>query len=142
MRIVFDQSTLHQSKKGSVTGVVYFDFGEERQFPVVGWNDFVVVIAGWWLAALDTISHTKADTVLRFMDGPFWIAVLAEKGSKKVRLQCIEGRRGAGLVQETVVDEAELQRELTAFAQAVSQACATAQIESVELNNLRELLPN
>ncbi len=141
MRIVFDPSTLHQSKKGSVTGVVYFDFGEDRQFPVAGWNDFVVVIAGWWLAALDTFALTKADTVLRFMDGPFWVAVLAEEGSK-VRLRCIEDRLGAGLVQEAVVDEAGLRRELTAFAQAVSHACVAAQIESVELNNLRELLPN
>jgi hypothetical protein len=140
MRIVFDPSTLHQSKKGSVTGVVYFDFGADQQFPVGGWNDFVVVIACWWLDALHTVGHAKANAVLRFMDGPFWIAVNAEEGSK-VSLRCIEDRRGARPVREVIIDQAELQRELMEFAQTVSRTCAAAGIESADVDNLRRLLP-
>src|SRR5216683_4800578 len=52
VRISFDPSTLHQSRSGSITGVVYFEFSPEWQFPSLGWNDFVVVLASWWMVAL------------------------------------------------------------------------------------------
>ena len=93
MRIVFDPSTLHQSDGGSVIAVVYFDFGADRQFPVAGWNDFVVVIASWWVAALENIAEAQEEPELRFMDGPNWIAVFPRGASR--RLRCIEDRRGA-----------------------------------------------
>ncbi|WP_438022576.1 hypothetical protein [Sorangium sp. So ce233] len=141
MRIVFESSTLHQSKMGSVTGVVYFDFSPEQRFPVVGWNDFVVVVAGWWLAALNQITRTEGEIVLRFMDGPYWISVVPQEGSKLL-LRCTEDRRGAGVVQSTTVDLGEFVREVTGFARAVSLACAAAGIESADLENLRGLLPS
>ncbi|XXX75804.1 hypothetical protein WMF30_49960 [Sorangium sp. So ce134] len=141
MRIVFDPSTLHQSKMGSVTGVVYFDFGPEQRFPVVGWNDFVVVVAGWWLAALNQITRTGGEIVLRFMDGPYWITVVHQEGSKLL-LRCVEDRRGAGAVQSPIVDLDDFVREITGFAKAVSLVCAAAGIESADLENLRSLLPN
>jgi hypothetical protein len=45
VRICFDPGTLRQSRSGSITGVVYFEFGPERQFPSPGWNDFVSAAA-------------------------------------------------------------------------------------------------
>lgn len=139
MQLVFDPSTLRQSRKGSVTGVVYFDFGEEYQFPAGGWNDFVVVLANWWLAALDEIARTRTQTVLRFMDGPYWIKVVAQEGSKLL-FRCTEDRRGSGAVQEAIVSAGEFERELTSFGSAVSRACAEAGIASADVDNLRRLL--
>ncbi|WP_437966774.1 hypothetical protein WMF04_45615 [Sorangium sp. So ce260] len=141
MRIVFEASTLHNSRMGAVTGVVYFDFGPEQQFPVVGWNDFVVVVAGWWLAALNQITRTGGEIVLRFMDGPYWITVVPQEGSKML-LRCTEDRRGAGVVQSSTVDLRELEREIGGFARAVSLACAAAGIKSTDVENLRSLLSN
>jgi hypothetical protein len=140
MRIVYDPSSIHRSNSGSVTGVVYFDFGADGQFPVAGWNDFVVVIATWWLAAFDEIGDAKTPAVFRFMDGPFWISADRRQGSK-VRLCCVEDRRGAGPVREVLVDQVELQRELVGFARAVSQSCDAAHIASTDLDNLRKRLP-
>jgi hypothetical protein len=51
VRNVFDPNTVHQSKSGAITGVLYFEFGSNRQFPAAGWNDFVVVLANEWKAA-------------------------------------------------------------------------------------------
>jgi|SRR6478609_7355523 len=141
MRIVFDANTLHQSKMGSITGVVYFDFGAEQQFPVAGWSDFVAVVASWWLAALEAFSRAKTEVLLRFMDGPYWITAVAQEGST-VLLRCTVDRRGARVVHEAIVQAAELQEELTSFARAVSNACARACIESPDLDNVRRLLPN
>jgi hypothetical protein len=45
MRVLFDHDTLRQGKRGSVTGIVYFEFSPEVQFPEAGWNDFVIVVA-------------------------------------------------------------------------------------------------
>jgi hypothetical protein len=56
--------------------------------------------------------------------------------------RCMEDRRGARVVHEAVIQVTELQEELTSFAQAVSNACAMAHIESPDVDNVRKLLPN
>ena len=87
---------------GSVTGVVYFDFGGRRQFPAAGWSDFVIVVVSWWLAALDRISQGGVETELHFMDGPYWIVIAAQTGAKLL-LRCSENRRDAEAIYEVIV---------------------------------------
>ena len=78
MRIIFEPNTLRQSRRrGSVTGVVYFEFSTDRQFPVAGWNDFVVVVANWWRAALEQLREGRAEVDFLFMDGPGWITAVS-----------------------------------------------------------------
>jgi hypothetical protein len=112
VRIVFDPETLHQSKMGSVTGVVYFEFGPGRRFPCVGWNDFVVVLAGWWMAALEKLVEGQSEVDFRFMDGPYWITA-APQGTCRL-FQCTEDRRGADLPYEVMLQMDDLKRELLA----------------------------
>lgn len=140
MRIVFDPSTLRQSKKGSVTGVVFFDFGAARQFPGSGWNDFVIVILNWWLAALERLIQGQPKADLRFMDGPYWITAIAHGPS--LLLRCIEDRTDAGPPYDVLVRVEDLKRELMTFARQLSNACAQAHIQSAELNELRKYLAN
>jgi hypothetical protein len=140
MRIVFDPSTLRQSKRGSVTGVVYFDFGANQQFPVAGWNDFVIVVANWWVAALQQIVEGQIGVEFRFMDGPYWITAIPQGAS--LLLRCIEDRPDAGEVYTAVVEVRDLERELTNFARALLDACKKAAIESADLDQLRRHLLN
>ena len=139
MRIVFDPTSIHQSRLGSVTGVVYYDFGGDQQFPIAGWNDFVVVVANWWLAALEGMTHGTNETRLRFMDGPYWITVVSQGGSA-VLLRCVEERTRASVVNEVIVEVDALSRSLKKLANDVSRACAEAHIESHDLDNLRKYL--
>jgi hypothetical protein len=139
MRILFDSNTLQQSKSHSVTGVVYFDFSPDQQFPVAGWNDFVVVVANWWRAALEQISEGQAEAKFLFMDGPYWITAVSQ--GTNLLLRYIEDRRGAGLAYEVVVQLDDLKRELIAFARDVSVACKAAGIKSADLDELRSHLP-
>jgi len=140
MKIVFDPSTLHQSTMGSITAVVYFEFGQVRQFPGKGWNDFVVVIAGWWFETLKQISEGKTEAKFRFMDGPYWINA-ALQGSCLL-LHCIEDRSDAGPVYEDMISIEEFRHELLTLAQSVSFACKKAGFKSRDLDGLRAVLPN
>jgi hypothetical protein len=140
MRILFDPNTLQQSQMGSVTGVVYFEFNPDLQFPLAGWNDFVVVVANWWRAALKQISEGQAEADFLFMDGPYWISAVSR--GTNLLLRCVEDRGGAGLVYEVVVQVDDLKRELITFARDVSVACKAAGIESTDLDELRSHLPS
>jgi hypothetical protein len=140
VRISFDPSTLHQSRLGSITGVVYFEFDPERQFPSLGWNDFVVVLASWWMVALKEITEGASEVKLRFMNGPYWITVVSQEG--ELLLRCTEDRRGAGVMYELRVKLSDLTGEIFTFARKVSNACKTAGISSVDLDNMRTALPN
>jgi hypothetical protein len=108
VRISFDPATLHQSRSGSITGVVYFEFGPERQFPSLGWNDFVVVLASWWMVALKEVAEGAPEVKLYFMDGPYWITVVSQEGG--LLLRCTEDRRGAGVVYELRAKLGDLER--------------------------------
>jgi hypothetical protein len=140
VRICFDPSTLRQGRSGSTTGVVYFKFGPERQFPSLDWNDFVVVLASWWMVALKEITEGASEIKLCFMDGPYWISVVSREGG--LLLRCTEDRRGAGVVYEPMAKLDDLTREIFAFARKVSDACKTAGMSSVDLDNMRTALLN
>jgi hypothetical protein len=140
VRICFDPSTLRQSRSGSITGVVYFEFGLERQFPRLGWSDFVVVLASWWMVALQEIAKGASEVELSFMDGPYWITVVSQEGESLLR--CTEDRRGAGVMYELRVELSDLTAEIFSFARKVSDACKTAGISSVDLDHMRTGLPN
>jgi hypothetical protein len=138
VRLIFDPATLYQSgSRGSITAVIYYDFGDGRQFPEEDWNDFVVVILNWWIEAME---QAAAEPVkLYFMDGPFWMTAVPE-GEDSLRLSCVEDRRGAGTLFEVVVKQSDLRRELMTVARSVSSACASAGFESADLNELRTRL--
>jgi hypothetical protein len=140
VRICFDPGTLHQSRSGSITGVVYFQFNPERQFPSLGWSDFVVVLASWWIVALREITEGASEVKLRFMDGPYWINVVSQEGG--LLLRCTEDNRDAGIVYELKVKPNDLTGEIFSFARKVSDACKAVGISSVDLDNMRTALPN
>jgi hypothetical protein len=140
VRISFDPGTLRQSRSGSISGVVYFEFSPERQFPSLGWNDFVVVLASWWMVALKEITEGTSEVKLHFMDGPYWITVVSQE--RGLLLRCTEDRRGAGVLYELGVELSDLTGEIFTFARKVSDACKTAGISSVDLDSMRTALPN
>lgn len=142
MRIVFDANTLRQSKMGSVTGVVYFDFDKQLQFPVAGWDDFVVVIANWWIAALEEIDAGPVESKLRFMDGPYWISIVSYENSK-VLLRCTDDRRGTRVVYEVVVNASDVRSEVMKFARELLQVCTREGIRNTDdIEQLKRRLLN
>jgi len=138
MQICFDDSRLEQTEAGSIIGVVYFELWT-AQFPESGWTDFVAVIAGWWMAALQRLmSGPGTSARLYFMDGPMW--VVASRKTTGVLLQCTEDRTRELVVHEAVVSIAELEAEITRFARRVVSACARRGIETDDLRTLSAYL--
>ena len=136
MKIVFDAQTLSLGQANLVTAVVYFDFEVGRQFPMKGWNDFVVVIAAWWLDEFHQLSSIRANAKFSFMDGPYWIeAIIQDTGT--IALSCVEDRTGFGIVYEAIVTFDELKRALLDFAGKVSRACETVGLVSKDLDDMR-----
>jgi hypothetical protein len=120
--------------------VVYFEFSPDRQFPSLGWSDFVVVLASWWMVALNEITNGVSEATLQFMDGPYWITVVRKEGG--LLLRCTEDRRGAGILHECRLRLDDLTGEIFNFARNVSEACKLAEISSIDLDNMRGALPN
>lgn len=53
---------------------IYFSIHDDIFFPEKGWDDFSVVIMGWWLErSLGIRGGDKA--VLNFMDGPYYLEI-------------------------------------------------------------------
>lgn len=90
MQLIIDKNSLRRTSKGSITGVIYFDFGEIK-FPEIGWDDFVVVIVGWWITSLLKLfmKHSITEDLL-FMDGP--LAIRLAKKEETLLLECINRR--------------------------------------------------
>jgi hypothetical protein len=84
--IVFNESTVEISKRGVITGEIYFQF-EDLFFPEIHWNDFIVVILTWWNQSLDRLNTLKVGTSVEFsfMDGPFYVCVI-KKSEETVAL--------------------------------------------------------
>lgn len=141
MKIEFAPTSIHQGSKGSVTGVIYFDFDPTHQFPVFGWNDFVVVLANWWLSALADLMRGADQAQLRFMDGPYWVEVLRTTESS-VLLRCVEDRPGNGIVYESTVKIDDLGSCLRKFARDIVTTCAEYNIESTDVSELKRNIGN
>ncbi len=143
MRIIFDESTIKQGNGPgrAITSVVYLDF-DGVGFPDVGWSDFVVVISGWWIEALERFQRGRLQQVeLRFMDGPYWIEVVRGDGGT-VALRCVEDRRGMGVVHEERMGLAELIREVRTLVVDVASACVRGGIDSDDVAKIRAYLPS
>ena len=69
LKIIIKPETLKKTNGGSITGVIYFDFGDVR-FPGGGWIDFPGTLMFWWINEMLRVAGSKnANGLFRFMDG-------------------------------------------------------------------------
>ena len=73
-----------------------------RDFPSHDWNDFVVVVLGWWAHALvRLLGNVGAKETVNFMDGPYAVEIVCAS-PEILRFHV----RGGGLENEVGVGEA------------------------------------
>ncbi len=63
-------NTFSRTKLGRTTGVIFCSL-EGYDFPVYNWDDFPIVILGWWIDSLNSLGEEGSSQELLFMDGPF-----------------------------------------------------------------------
>ena len=70
-RLLSDTASLRVRPGGPVTGNICLQIND-CHFPSPGWNDFVVVVMGWWATALLRLEQGQSTHErVPFMDGPY-----------------------------------------------------------------------
>lgn len=121
-QIIVDLGSLELAH-GVITGKIHVS-NTTFSFPEAEWNDFVVVILGWWVAAAaQVLDGTKPRDSLQFMDGPYSIEIShCSGGNVTLTLQASARRR---TVETWTCDPGAIHRELIRSAGAVLATCET-----------------
>lgn len=132
-RIVVDPAMFERTKSGGIVGRIHLEAGDFC-FPEAGWNDFVVVVLGWWLESMRELLDQRTDRItLRFMEGRFQITV--SSANERWALQC--GEAGKDRVEfEGCVDGRRLVSEALAAAAQAIEACRHHGWDNADLSRL------
>lgn len=95
-----DSSTIWVRQSGPAIAVIYIVTGEDT-FPGVGWDDFAVVILGWWAGAFCRILRSESkNELVHFMDGPYAVEVsMPEPGMLNFRMIARDVEVGTGAAE-------------------------------------------
>lgn len=110
---------------------------DDVAFPEQGWNDFVVVILGWWTSeAAALIAGTKTSGELMFMDGPFSVSITVD--GERWKLDCNRRKRnGMTLEHSAKAETASVAAALVGGADAVLERCEKEHWQSSDIDELR-----
>lgn len=120
--LVLDLGMLKVRPQGPAIAGMWFLTGH-AEFPMAGWSDFVVVVLGWWLAAILRLMHNESRSErVNFMDGPYAIEVCkAQHG--KLRLTMFAGPSGGREVAVGEADGKHFMSDLVTQARKVLNEC-------------------
>lgn len=80
--IIINTDSIRMSKSGAITGEIFFSVSDDF-FPEENWNDFIVIVLGWWLNTLKSYDEKeKSEFEMCFMDGPF--SIKAKKNTEDI----------------------------------------------------------
>jgi hypothetical protein len=137
--IVLKSNTVKRSNSGTISGVIYFDFGD-YQFPEIEWNDFVVVILGWWLEAAIRLSKgLTSNEDLKFMDGPLQVRI-TNKDNMFCTIECIDSGRDSAVEYSKVVSIDELLSGVRHAGNLLLDICKDNNWHSDDINLLSKLI--
>ena len=134
--VEIDQESIEKSENGSITGSIWLQM-DDTAFPEQRWNDFVVVVLGWWTnEAAALIAGTKRRGEFMFMDGPFSVDVSAE--DERWKLECNRRRRnGKTLEHHAAVAVSDAAAALVRAADTVLARCEEARWKSPDIEELQ-----
>jgi hypothetical protein len=102
--IVVEVSSVRVRPGGPATANIWLII-DGYEFPTQRWNDFVVVVLGWWVAAfLVLLRNTSTRETMHFMDGPYAVEV-SKTPSGILKFRALEG---AGRTREMATGEGPL----------------------------------
>ena len=130
---VFGASETRQLGSGSVVGPSFVRL-DSTEFPAPGWRDFPVVVASWWLQALEALPLDGRAEV-DFMDGPF--VVRLEADGPVVVVALVDAGRA---VQVFYVDRGLFRTGVLSHAAAVLACCDERGFVGVDVELLRRSL--
>lgn len=137
--IRIDPGSLRRSSRGQVTGLLTVSLGT-TVFPGEAWDDFVVVVLGWWVRAFCALVNRSTRTAeWLFMDGPFRIDLgELESGSVVVRLVRSGNQESIEGTEPVIV--ASIREQLESAGRSVLGACENRGWSSADIDELRAAL--
>jgi hypothetical protein len=133
--LIVDVGTFEVRPRGPATAGIWL-VTESGAFPAAGWNDFVVVILGWFASAL--LKTTRSNGVrgrVHFMDGPHAVDLALSSGIHHFKLISRDRVVGSG--------EAALNSFANALAsqsRKVLHACRSREWWSTDADTLESLV--
>jgi len=109
-------------------------------FPKVQWNDFAIVIMGWWCVGLiRLLRNESAREIFDFMDGPYSVELSRTEGSAG-RLSAFEGAGRRCEVASGGVVISEFAHDFVIEARILLRRCKEINWWSTDANQLDESL--
>jgi hypothetical protein len=138
--------SLTQSPGGAIFGEIAVRVAE-KQFPGPGWNDFIVVVLGWWSEqCTGLLRGSNHAAELRFMDGPFFMILeVTSSRSWTVQFLCrravsgpamTESQPAPGLPNNLQVAPLAFSRSLALRGREVLHECSQHSWEAPEVDSL------
>jgi len=139
MQLVADKKTLEKSTNGSITSVIYFDFGKIK-FPEKEWSDMTLIILGWWLKNAQRLITEKSRTEeFMFMDGPFFLRATI-KDRESWLLECIDNTNNSFVEYSQTVSKYEFITTLFKVVGNMLTACESRGWTSPDIDNINKLI--
>ena len=126
--------SIRRSKSGQITGVLFLRINN-LIFPEEGWNDFIVVVLGFWVS--EVLKNWNLDILgdFRFMDGPirFQIAKIGNKTE-------FTGFNDKKLILQEEIDYSSFKNSLIDIAFKVVRIVEEKKWESKDIDFLKDQL--
>lgn len=138
--IIIKSETLHRYESGSVVGCIFLKTNFVA-FPSDDWNDFPVVITGWWMReVMQLLQGETTQASCLFMDGSFQYDIYPQSNG----LWRIEFADNSEIENLSVLSRIEVEPRgfidaLLAAANTISKTCQTEGWNSKDLDRLRQL---
>lgn len=90
-KLIIEPASVVARPGKSATGNIWLKL-EGCDFPARGWNDFIVVLMGWWAnALLRLVRGDCTHEIIPFMDGPYAVEVIMSSPGM-LRFQAVQGQ--------------------------------------------------
>lgn len=120
-----DARSLKPTPIGGGTAGVWLEIGA-IEFPARNWNDFAIVITGWWANAMTRLLRQEStEELIHFMDGPYAVRV-TKVAPHSFMLEAIEDGARETLIAECEVAALPFLQTFIIRAQELVNACRDA----------------
>jgi hypothetical protein len=139
--LIVDTETLKFNGVGLPTGNIWLEI-DGKPFPMRCWNDFIVVLLGWWTGALlKLIRGESVSEDVGFMDGPYTVEVAAIS-SEMFRLRALQGEDRTDEICAGEVVAKDFIQKVILQARDVLNACQQNVYRSKDVEILEVALKN
>lgn len=130
---------LSSSGRGTIHGPIWCEHGAAA-FPGLAWNDFPVVVLGWWLEAVGILLDGRSrSATVHFMDGPYKVHLYAGHREWWRAEWVKEGADGAEVVNQFEFPNESLVRSLTVCSDNLLLECTANGWKSADIDSVVSL---